>query len=187
MPILFLIIADRLDVALVCAPNHIFVRYAAPDGHVFNLETTSGAHPARLDWFRQEMPMSDRALSSGLYMRSIYYACGRDEESDSNHFRITSMSYKPLTLSQVLSCIPMVMMFSGGIVSASAATPIVVAFMLLSVGLVAHMVAYFTLTCPTCGKSRYLRVGIPRPSSSYFAPIVEIECSRCGHQFRSQP
>jgi regulator of sirC expression with transglutaminase-like and TPR domain len=73
MPILFLIIADRLglDVALACAPNHLFVRYAAPDGQVFNLEITSGGHPARLDWFRQEMPMSDRALAKGLYMRSL--------------------------------------------------------------------------------------------------------------------
>jgi len=73
MPILFLILAHRLglNVALVCAPNHFFIRYTSPEGIAFDLETTSGASPARLEWFRQEMPMSDRALANGLYMRSL--------------------------------------------------------------------------------------------------------------------
>ena len=73
MPILFLILAQRfgLNVALVCAPNHFFVRYTNAEGKSFDLETTSGANPARLEWFRQEMPMSDRALATGLYMRSL--------------------------------------------------------------------------------------------------------------------
>ena len=72
MPILFLILGERLElnVALARAPAHFFIRYTAPDGKAWNLETTSGAHPARLDWFRQNMPMSERALESGLYMRA---------------------------------------------------------------------------------------------------------------------
>jgi regulator of sirC expression with transglutaminase-like and TPR domain len=73
MPVLFAILADRigLDVALATAPDHIFVRWRDRDGHVLNLETTSGAHPAREAWFRENMPMSDRALANGLYMRSL--------------------------------------------------------------------------------------------------------------------
>jgi hypothetical protein len=38
---------------------------------VFNLEATSGGHPARLEWFRGCIPMSDRAIESGLYMRKL--------------------------------------------------------------------------------------------------------------------
>jgi regulator of sirC expression with transglutaminase-like and TPR domain len=73
MPILFLILGDRLglNLALACSPNHFFVRYTAPGGQVWNLETTSGADPARVEWFQQNMPMTDRALETGYYMRSL--------------------------------------------------------------------------------------------------------------------
>lgn len=73
MPILFLILADRLglDMALAEAPLHMFVRWRDESGGTLNLETTSGAHPARDVWFRQNMPMTDLALANGLYMRSL--------------------------------------------------------------------------------------------------------------------
>lgn len=73
MPILFLILAERigLDVALATAPLHMFVRWRDESGGTLNLETTSGAHPARDAWFRENMPMSERALANGLYMRSL--------------------------------------------------------------------------------------------------------------------
>jgi regulator of sirC expression with transglutaminase-like and TPR domain len=73
MPILFLILADRLglDMALAAAPLHMFVRWRDESGGTLNLETTSGAHPARDAWFRHNMPMSDLALANGLYMRSL--------------------------------------------------------------------------------------------------------------------
>ncbi|MGF1549403.1 MAG: transglutaminase family protein [Sphingomonadaceae bacterium] len=73
MPILFLILAERLglDVSLACAPLHLFVRYRADSGQMINLETTSGGHPARNGWYRKNMPMSDRALVNGLYLRSL--------------------------------------------------------------------------------------------------------------------
>jgi regulator of sirC expression with transglutaminase-like and TPR domain len=68
MPVLFLILAERigLDMALAAAPFHIFVRHCMPDGRIINLETTSGAHPARDEWYHQLAPMSDRALASGI-------------------------------------------------------------------------------------------------------------------------
>lgn len=73
MPILFLILGEKLglDVALATAPLHIFVRYTDGRGRVFNLETTSGAHPARDEWIRQNFPMTDRALETGIYMRTL--------------------------------------------------------------------------------------------------------------------
>lgn len=73
MPILFLILGDRLDLdmALAEAPLHMFVRWRDETGGTLNLETTSGAHPARDVWFRHNMPMSDLALANGLYMRSL--------------------------------------------------------------------------------------------------------------------
>lgn len=73
MPILFLILADRLglNVGLATAPHHVFVRYTARDGRAVNLETTSGGHPARDVWYRENMPMTDLALSNGIYMRTL--------------------------------------------------------------------------------------------------------------------
>lgn len=73
MPLLFLILAEKLDLrmALAAAPNHLFLRWHRPDGVVVNLEATSGAQPARDEWIRLNRPMSDRAIASGLYMRSL--------------------------------------------------------------------------------------------------------------------
>lgn len=98
MPALFLIVGERLglDFALAAAPGHYFVRFHDRVGRVFNLETTSGALPARLEWMRAEMPMSDLALRNGVYVRSLpkreaialmatticehFLKCGRPEE-----------------------------------------------------------------------------------------------------------
>lgn len=73
MPILFLILAEKLGVelALATAPHHVFLRYTDPAGKAINIEATSGGHPARDEWFRHNFPMSDRAIESGLYMRTL--------------------------------------------------------------------------------------------------------------------
>ena len=73
MPILFLILADRLDldVTLATAPLHIFARYRDADGGTFNIETSNGGHPARDDWYIGTMGISRRAIASGLYLRSL--------------------------------------------------------------------------------------------------------------------
>jgi regulator of sirC expression with transglutaminase-like and TPR domain len=73
MPTLFLIVADRmgLKVRLAAAPLHLFVRYTDSAGTDHNLEATSGGHEARLEWYRRNLPMTDRALESGLYMRTL--------------------------------------------------------------------------------------------------------------------
>ncbi len=73
MPTLFLILSERLGLhmRLATAPCHVFVRYREASGRILNLETTSGALPARLSWFRHNMPMSNLALKNGIYMRSL--------------------------------------------------------------------------------------------------------------------
>lgn len=73
MPLLFLILADRmgLNVALSTAPFHVFVRHIDAAGRVTNFETTSGANPARDEWMRRTRPMSDLSIRSGLYMRTL--------------------------------------------------------------------------------------------------------------------
>lgn len=73
MPVLFLIVADRmgLKVRLAAAPLHLFVRYTDPAGVDHNLEATSGGHEAPANLYRRKMPMSDRAIRSGLYMRTL--------------------------------------------------------------------------------------------------------------------
>jgi len=73
MPVLVLILAEKLgiDMALVSAPNHIFLRHTDDRGRVINLEATSGANPARDEWLRKTRPMTDRAIASGLYMRTL--------------------------------------------------------------------------------------------------------------------
>jgi regulator of sirC expression with transglutaminase-like and TPR domain len=73
MPVLFLIVADRigLEVRLAAAPLHLFVRYTDTAGIDHNLEATSGGHEARSDWYRTNLPMSDRAIQSGIYLRTL--------------------------------------------------------------------------------------------------------------------
>src|SRR3954468_16265075 len=73
MPILFLLVGERigLNLALSTAPLHIFLRYTDESRREINLEATSGALPARTLWYRQNLPMTDRAIESGLYMRTL--------------------------------------------------------------------------------------------------------------------
>ena len=73
MPLLFLIVGERmgLNLALSTAPLHIFLRHTEESVREINLEATSGALPARTEWYRQNLPMTDRAIQSGLYMQTL--------------------------------------------------------------------------------------------------------------------
>jgi regulator of sirC expression with transglutaminase-like and TPR domain len=73
MPLLYLILAERVGVnaSLSTAPLHVFVRYTDSKGRTFNIECTDGAHVMRDDWYRQKLPISDRAMETGLYMRTL--------------------------------------------------------------------------------------------------------------------
>jgi regulator of sirC expression with transglutaminase-like and TPR domain len=74
MPILFIILADRLGVHATAstAPFHVFVKFVDDaTGKTYNLETTSGGYPARDAWYRQKMPMTDDAIRNGVYMKTL--------------------------------------------------------------------------------------------------------------------
>lgn len=73
MPFLFIAVADRmgLNVTASTAPHHVFVKYTDDSGKNINLETTSGANPARDEWIRQNMPMTDEAIENGAYLKTL--------------------------------------------------------------------------------------------------------------------
>ena len=73
MPVLFLILADRLelDVTLAIAPLHILARYRDEAGRSLNIEASNGGQAMRDEWYRQRMNISDRAIERGLYLRSL--------------------------------------------------------------------------------------------------------------------
>lgn len=73
MPVLYLILADRLGlhVTLSTAPMHLFVKFTDDQGKTHNLETTSGALPARDEWYRQNYAMTDLAIQNGVYLKAL--------------------------------------------------------------------------------------------------------------------
>lgn len=74
MPVLFAVLAQRLglDVSLTTAPEHILVKYTDPlTGQTVNLETTSGANPARDVWIRQQTEIRDEAIENGIYLQKL--------------------------------------------------------------------------------------------------------------------
>jgi regulator of sirC expression with transglutaminase-like and TPR domain len=73
MPLLFIILGQKLgvDVTAAEAPNHVFVKYRDDEGTYYNLEATSGAGFTRDLWIRQQFPMTDESITSGIYMRPL--------------------------------------------------------------------------------------------------------------------
>lgn len=73
MTILFLALGQRLGLTMTLAeaPLHVFVKYTDDDGVVWNLEATSGGGFTRDAWYRQKLPMSDKALENGVYLRPL--------------------------------------------------------------------------------------------------------------------
>lgn len=73
MPFLFIILGQRLGLVVTAAtaPVHVFVKYRDEAGTWYNLETTSGANPARDAWIRQQLPMTDEAVANGVYLQPL--------------------------------------------------------------------------------------------------------------------
>jgi len=74
MPALFTALANKLGVhvTLSIAPEHEFVKYIDDaTGKAYNLETTSGGLPARDEWYREKMPMTDQAIKSGVFLKTL--------------------------------------------------------------------------------------------------------------------
>lgn len=74
MPLLFIVLGQRLgiDVTASTAPKHMLVKYIDSDtGQFYNLETTSGANPARDVWYQQTMHVTDQALANRIYLQKL--------------------------------------------------------------------------------------------------------------------
>ena len=74
MPLLFVILGERLGlkVTLSTAPLHYFVKFTEDEtGKTHNLETTSGAGFTREAWYREQMPMTDKAIANGIYLQAL--------------------------------------------------------------------------------------------------------------------
>jgi regulator of sirC expression with transglutaminase-like and TPR domain len=72
MPTLFMLVGRGigLHLTLTDAPLHMLVRYTHAGLPALNIEATSGGGFARTEWIRKNLPMSDRAVESGLYFRT---------------------------------------------------------------------------------------------------------------------
>ena len=73
MPFLFIILGQRLglDVTPAMAPLHVFVKFTDDQGMTYNLETTSGAGPARNQHYRDLLPITDTAVSNGVFLTPL--------------------------------------------------------------------------------------------------------------------
>lgn len=74
MPALFMLAGQRMGLQLniTTAPRHVFVQYEdRTSGKLVHLEPTSGALPQRIVWQRQVLPMTDKAIETGMYMKQL--------------------------------------------------------------------------------------------------------------------
>lgn len=73
MPFLFIILGQRLGLPVTAstAPKHFLVKYKSEQYGWINLETTSGANPARDVWIRKQEPMTDEAIAKGIYLQPL--------------------------------------------------------------------------------------------------------------------
>lgn len=73
MPMLMMFVGQRLGLKMTLAeaPLHVFIKYADDDGAIWNLEATSGGGFTRDVWYRQKLPMSDKAVANGVYLRPL--------------------------------------------------------------------------------------------------------------------
>lgn len=72
MPTLFMIVGRGvgLHLTLTDAPVHVLVRYTHAGLPALNIEATNGGGFTRDVWYRQKLSISDRAIQSGLYLRT---------------------------------------------------------------------------------------------------------------------
>jgi regulator of sirC expression with transglutaminase-like and TPR domain len=73
MPILFMILGKHvgLNMTLAEAPFHLLVKYTDNAGAAWNLEATSGGGFSRDVKYRQDLPMTDKAVENGVYLRGL--------------------------------------------------------------------------------------------------------------------
>ena len=119
MPILFLILADRLglDVSLATAPDHILIKLTVPEsGKTYNVETTSGAGFARDAHYVNNMGTTWKGIDNGIFLRKLsrretaavivhflgeYYSSTNRFEDMSTTFRLT-LTHDPRSVYSML-------------------------------------------------------------------------------------
>ncbi len=73
MPILFMVLGKHigLNMTLAEAPFHLLVKYTDSAGGVWNLEATSDGGFARDEKYRRDLPMTEKAIDNGIYLRPL--------------------------------------------------------------------------------------------------------------------
>lgn len=73
MPILFLLLANRLeiDATLATAPEHFFIKYRDDEGPYKNAETTHDGGLKRDSSYQKEFEITPEAVDNGLYLRAL--------------------------------------------------------------------------------------------------------------------
>jgi len=73
MPFLFIILGQRLGLPVTAstAPKHFLVKFQSEQYGWINLEATSGGKPSRDVWIRQQEPMTDEAVTNGVYLQPL--------------------------------------------------------------------------------------------------------------------
>ncbi len=73
MPILMIILGQRigLDTTAASAPIHVLIKFRDDEGKLWNLGATSGGFPARDQHYRDLLPISDRAMETGIYLQPL--------------------------------------------------------------------------------------------------------------------
>ncbi|MCE8510850.1 hypothetical protein KBY28_20555 [Ruegeria pomeroyi] len=73
MPFLFIILGQRLGLNVVpaLAPLHVLVKFTDDQGVTHNLEATSGAGRARDQHYRDLLPITDTAISNGVFLAPL--------------------------------------------------------------------------------------------------------------------
>lgn len=76
MPVLFVVLGRSigLKLTLSTAPLHIFVKYTDDDGAIWNLEPTSGGGFTRDSHYIKQLPMTDLAITNGVYLATLSHA-----------------------------------------------------------------------------------------------------------------
>jgi hypothetical protein len=86
-----------------------------------------------------------------------------------------------LSVSRILFPVPIII-FLLGMVSIDYND--MLAGIIMAIGLALFVILYFSLRCPTCRKSPYVRKSKNNPSIwEYSLPTAEKKCSQCGLEF----
>lgn len=110
MPLLVIVLGQKLgiDLTAATAPAHVFVKYRDDHGNFQNMEATSGSTLTD-SAMRGQMPMTDKAVKNGLYMRPLTkretvavmagtlleFHAGRDEQEQRIAFAKLALEYYP--------------------------------------------------------------------------------------------